>query len=693
MTSPKADLQRRVLALLKAFPSVAFRPKDLAKQLRLATPAYREFFDVLDDLVAQKKVLRTGAFIQGIPHRSHLTALLSVHPQGFGFAFVESEQKEYYVHKARMGTALDGDTVEIVLLAARPGDDRREAEVTRVVKRGRTQAVGTLKKRLGSWFVVPDDARIPYHLVIPDDARSNAKADDKVVVSLEGFEDPHEPPTGRVIRVLGPSDDAAVRVLALALSLDIRGEFPDEVEAEAEALPAMPPADVLAKRLDLRDYPIFTIDPVDAKDFDDAIHILPREDGAFDVGVHIADVSAYVTPGSAIDKEAYLRGTSVYLVDRVIPMLPERLSNDLCSLRPRVDRLAYSCMMVVEANGAIRSWRAVESIIHSKERFSYEEAQIVLEGKAEHPLAEHLHRAQALAKTLTARRFEAGALQFDLPEVKIRLDENGKAIGVQRKERLDTHKLIEEFMLLANQATAQAGRNAAFVYRIHDRPDAERISALADYVKPFGYTLPFTAGNVSARDLNRLLQDTAPRPDAVIIHQAALRSMAKARYSAANIGHYGLGFAEYTHFTSPIRRYPDLIAHRLLKAGQAHGMEEPALETQCQHLSGREKAATEAERESVKLKQVEYLADHVGDVFDGVITSVTRFGFFVELSDVLVDGLVHVRDLDSDYYEYDERRFVLRGKTRGKSYRPGDPVKVLVARVSTETRQVDLLPV
>jgi ribonuclease R len=502
-----------------------------------------------------------------------------------------------------------------------------------------------------------------------------------------------------VLQVLGPASDPATRVLALALSYDARADFPADVLAEASALPQTIPAPEIARRRDLRDRRVFTIDPVDAKDFDDALHIDLLPNGHFEVGVHIADVGYYVRPETALDREAFARATSIYLVDRVLPMLPEPLSNGACSLRPHEDKLAFSCLMEVTPEGRLRRYEIVETVIHSHHRFTYEEAQALLDDPgSEHPFATDLHRAGRLAAALTRKRFDEGSIDFDLPEVRVELDAAGKPLRIYVKERKASNRLIEEFMLLANRTVtehiATYSQPRPFVYRIHEPPDPEKIRQLARYVRTLGYQLELDKrGNITAKTLNALLEQVKGTPQAPVVEEAALRSMAKARYSTANPGHYGLGFTHYTHFTSPIRRYPDLIAHRLLKQYAAGGADpDPeALQAQCDHCSERERAAETAERESVKLKQVEYIQQHLGEQFDGIISSVATFGLFVELTANLVEGLVHVRDMGDDYFEYDERTYRLVGQYTGRSYRIGQTVTVQVVRANLETRAVDFV--
>lgn len=694
------DVRRDVLRLLKNNGKKEYRSKEIARQLNYKSQdAYRLFMDVLHEMDEQKLIARVkGGKYTYKSRPSTAEGVLAVHPNGFGFVAVEGMEQDLYVSEHNMDTALDGDRVLVEVAAPTRGDHRRECEVIKVIERKRTQIVGTFRRVGRIRFVVPDDKRITKDVLVDEEDVNGANDMDKVVVSIDSFEDRKASPEGRILQVIGPSSDPEARVLAVAMSLDVRAEFPEDVIREAQAISLEIPASEIASRLDLRDKMVFTIDPVDANDFDDAIHLEELEDGTLELGVHVADVSAYVRPGTPMDDEAYARGTSVYLVDRVIPMLPEKLSNVVCSLRPDEEKLAYSCIMNVTPQGKVNRYEIRETVILSKHRLSYEEAQAMIDAEsADHPVAEHVRRAAKLARTLTKKRMREGSVDFDLPEVRVKLNEQGEAVDIIRKDRTEATRLIEEFMLLANRTVAtEVGKRRnppPFVYRVHDKPDAERIFNLAQYVAAFGYELPLVAGNVQSKALNTFLQRVQGRPEQPVIEQAALRAMAKAKYSTNNIGHYGLGFTYYTHFTSPIRRYPDLMAHRLLKqylkGGPPAAGEE--LEFRCQHCSEREKAATEAERESVKLKQVEYIRRHVGDQFEGVISGVTKFGVFVELSEVLVEGMVHVRDLDDDYYEYDERTYRLVGRYTGKVYKLGDPVEVIVAAANVEKREVDFV--
>ncbi len=643
------------------------------------------------------------------PSRSNRVAgALRVTRRGIGFVRPEGAEHDILIAPKFMHTALHGDRVSVVVFprtarGRRSGDEINgpEGEVVEILERTVTRLTGTLQEGRTFAFVVPDDPRIGRDIYISRDELGGATHGDKVVVRLQPWTDEHRNPEGTVTEVLGRSGDARVEVLSVARSFGLPERFPQDVEREASALPSAISEADLRDRVDLRGRTCFTIDPVDAKDFDDALTLEELSGGIMRLGVHIADVSHYVRPGTALDAEASTRGTSVYLVNEVVPMLPERLSNDLCSLRPDVDRLTYSVFMDVQADGTIADYRIARSVIRSVRRFTYEEVQQVIErGAGEH--AETVLGLHRLAQVQTRRRRRRGSIDFDTTEVKIHLDERGLPDAIVKKPRLDAHRLVEECRLLANKTVAEhigRGRKAAearpFLYRVHDVPDPGKLRDLAQFVKKFGYSLDAKQG-VPPKELQKLLDKVRGSEVETLINEVALRSMAKAVYSEKNIGHYGLAFTHYTHFTSPIRRYPDLIVHRLLslyarepeaKAVAAYRASLPDIARQS---SERERVATDAERASVKVMQVEYMKRHVGDEMAGVIGGVTSFGLFVEINDLLIEGLVRMRDLDDDYYVFDEKQYSLRGRSHGKVYRLGDRVRVRVVGVDPEERDIDL---
>lgn len=692
-------IKKQVLQHLRNHGDRSFRYKEIAKTLGYKdNKTYKAYSEVMEDLVEEALVSRVkGGRYKHRKPGSAVVGRLSVNPKGFGFVEVEDSRQDFFVSPTNLKTALDGDVVRIATAASSRQGRRREAEVIEVVERKRNEAVGTFRQRGRFAIVQPDDLRLTHDIYVEKKDFGSAREGQKVLVSIDAFEDPHGSPEGRVLSVIGDADEPEVQILSLAMSLGVRPEFGADVEQEMQSVPNAVDTEDFRGRLDLRKKRIFTIDPDDAKDFDDAIHIDRTGDDTYEVGVHIADVTHFVHDGSATDRAARTRGTSVYLVDRVIPMLPERLSNHLCSLQPQVDRLAFSCIMRLDGRGDVLQYEIRPSIIHSKRRLTYGEAQAIIDaGTSDDPLEQDLLVANQLALKLTDRRLREGSIDFDMPEVKVKLDDSGRPVDMVIKVRQQANRLVEEFMLLANRVVARHAEKSfdghAFVFRVHDRPNLERIKRLAQYVRAFGHRLRVSDGSVDSSELNRLLQDVAGKPEEPVIEQAALRAMAKAIYTVDNIGHYGLGFSEYTHFTSPIRRYPDLMVHRLLKRYGESGKTVDAewLEGICEACSESERVAEQAERESVRFKQVEYARDHVGDSFSGVVSGVTNFGVFVEISDLLVEGMVHVRDMDDDYYEYDEATFSLRGVETGRVYQPGTIVRVVIVAANLETREIDL---
>ena len=700
-TRKKMDVRavkNQILDFLEQHHGQGFKAKELAKTLGIPQANYVRFRNLLKEMAEEGEIRkgRHARYSKTAPS-AEVVGRLHVKTQGYGFVLAD-DGTEVFVSQRNMGTAFHQDVVRVRLFASRRGDSP-EGKIVEVVERARTNIVGTYRRGKRFGFVVPDEVKIQWDILVADVDSMGAVSGQKVVVQITEWEHEQANPIGKVVRVLGFPDEPGVDVESVAYSFDLPLEFPKNVEKEAERLPEAIPAAELDRRLDLRDLEMFTIDPAEAKDFDDAVSLEELENGNLRLGVHIADVSFYVKDGSAVDREARRRGTSVYLVDRVIPMLPERLSNQLCSLRPEEDRLAYSVLMEVTPRGDLVDYEIRESVIRSDRRYTYEEVQDILEGKAEDEHADTLRKMLALSRALIAKRHRRGGIDFDTAEVEIELDAEGTPVAIHRKKRLDSHRLIEEFMLLANETVARhvgvnlakkAGKEFPFVYRIHEKPSDEKMAVFLQLLRAFGVDAA-PPQQLRPRYFQRLVDQLEDEDLSVIVQDAMIRAMMKARYSTENVGHFGLAYRYYTHFTSPIRRYPDLMVHRLLKRYARH--QRPGsvsgLEETCELATRREIVAMEAERESVKLKQVEFMEQHVGEVFDGVIARVVPFGMFVELPQFLVDGLVHVTEMGDDYFAFDEERFALVGERSGQVFRLGDRVKVEVIRADKNQRLID----
>jgi ribonuclease R len=709
------QISDRIVSFLARYPNQLFRPKELARRLSLRSDVeYQSFKQALRSLQDMNKIRKVkGGRFGHLEIPQTLAGMYRTTTQGFGFVTVEELNEEIFIPPRYRGMAVQGDKVEVSLFpqaSSRGGEaPRREGEIVKILERGRMNVVGTLEKSRHFHIVIPDDRKIARDVFVAKEHLNKATPGDKVVIQIESWGVGHLNPEGRIVEVLGKAGDLSAEMKSVIREFRLPREFPAPVLKELDLIPDRIPEAEIRSRLDLRREICFTIDPEDAKDFDDAVSLQELPDGTIRLGVHIADVSSYVKEGGEIDKEALKRGTSVYFPNAVIPMLPEKLSNILCSLRPREDRLAFSVLMTVTPKGLVKEYEIRETVISSARRFTYEEVERILDGKGDEAsqgpdskaITETLRRMWALSATLKNKRMKEGSVDFETSEAKFRFDDEGKPVEIIKKVRLKSHRLVEEFMLLANQVIAKhvglakrEDHRKPFLYRIHDVPDPDRIRELAAFVQQFGYKLHFDGG-VRSKDLQKLLDQVHGTDVENVINEVALRAMAKAVYSEQNIGHYGLAFEYYSHFTSPIRRYPDLVVHRLLKeyarSASLKRREEFAnrLPYIAKQSSAMERVAMEAERAAIKVMQVEFMKRHVGDEFQGVISGVARFGIFVEIQDLLVEGMIHVRDLQDDYYTYDEKKYALIGRRTGKQFRLGDLVSVQVIRVNSEEREID----
>ncbi len=715
------DLTKNIFKILKEDTFKSYNYKQISSKLSIIdTDGKTQVIKRLAELTATQKIVEVarGKF-QINQDRKYSIGTLDITSNGNGYFISDDYEDDIFIPNSNLGKGLHNDIVKAYVFKKRSGK-KYEADVVEIIERAKTQFVGVLQKNKNFGFVVPDNNKMYADIFIPERKINGAEDGDKVQATISDWPAKSKNPFGEITAVLGKPGEHNTEIHAILLEYDLPYEFPSEVEQEAANLPIEITKEEIYKRRDMRQDLTFTIDPKDAKDFDDALSFKKLENGNFEIGIHIADVSHYLTPKTILDDEAFERATSVYLVDRVVPMLPEKLSNGVCSLRPHEEKLTFSAVFEINPKAQIVNEWFGRTVTYSDQRFAYEEAQSIIENctlSAIKPYAMPLEvsildkeyevtpeiveatlKLDELAKILRKKRMQQGAISFDRVEVKFDLDEAANPIGVFFKTSKDANKLIEEFMLLANRKVAEfigfskgKATNKTFVYRVHDEPDIEKLAALENIISKFGYKINTETKESTSESLNQLLSDVQGKAESNMIETLTIRSMSKAVYTTQNIGHYGLSFNYYSHFTSPIRRYPDVMTHRLLQHYLEGGDTPKAIkyEENCKHASKREELASKAERASIKYMQIKYMQDHNDEVFEGVITGVTEWGIYVEISTNKCEGMVRIRDIKSDFYSFDEQQFAIIGQNTKQMYQLGDAVNVQVKNADLERKHLD----